>query len=207
MRPLWYEYPNDKQTYLISDEFMVGSDVLVAPVVKEGMTTRGIYLPIGAEWVDWWTGEKLESGKMHYLKMPLDRLPVFVRVGAVIPTQGVIQHTGEMQSSPVTLNVIAGIKPGIIERAVLFQDAGDGYGYRGQDFREVRIEHSAGVLKLERSGSFNGQRIRYIRAIGVAAKPKEMRADGKSLDMDFDSAIKRLRVEINGDEREVLLIR
>ena len=112
-----------------------------------------------------------------------------------------------MQSSPVTLNVIAGIKPGIIERAVLFQDAGDGYGYRGQDFREVRIEHSAGVFSSSRSGSFNGQRIRYIRAIGVAAKPKEMRADGKSLDMDFDSAIKRLRVEINGDEREVLLIR
>ena len=207
MRPLWYEYPNDKQTYLISDEFMVGSDVLVAPVVKEGMTTRGIYLPVGAEWVDWWTGEKLESGKMHYLKTPLDRLPIFVRVGAVIPTQGVIQHTGEMPASPVTLNVIAGIKPGIIERALLFQDAGEGYGYRGQDFREVRIEHSAGVLKLDRTGTFNGQRIRYIRAIGVAAKPKEMRADGKSLDMDFDGAMKRLRVEINGDEKEILLIR
>jgi alpha-glucosidase len=207
MRPLWYEYPGDKQTYLISDEFMVGSDVLVAPVVKEGMTTRGIYLPVGAEWVDWWTGEKLESGKMHYLKTPLDRLPIFVRVGAVIPTQGVIQHTGEMAASPVTLNVIAGIKPGIIERAALFQDAGDGYGYRGQDFREVRIEHSAGVLKLARIGNFNGQRIRYIRAIGVAAKPREMRADGKSLDMDFDAASKRLRVEINGDEREILLIR
>jgi alpha-glucosidase len=207
MRPLWYEYPNDKQTYLISDEFMVGSDVLVAPVVKEGMTTRGIYLPVGAEWVDWWTGEKLESGKMHYLKSPLDRLPIFVRVGAVIPTQGVIQHTGEMQSSPVTLNVIPGIKPGVVERAVLFQDAGDGYGYRGQDFREIRIEHSAGVLKLDRTGNFNGQRVRYIRAIGIAAKPKEMRADGKSLDIDFDQATKRLRVEINGDEREILLIR
>lgn len=207
MRPLWYEYPGDKQTYLISDEFMVGSDVLVAPVVKEGMTTRGIYLPVGAEWVDWWTGEKLESGKMHYLKTPLDRLPIFVRVGAVIPTQGVIQHTGEMSASPVTLNVIAGIKPGVTEKALLFQDAGEGYGYRGQDFREVRIEHSAGVLKLDRLGNFNGQRIRYIRAIGIAAKPKEVRADGKSLDIDFDAAAKRLRVEINGDEKEILLIR
>lgn len=207
MRPLWYEYPGDKQTYLISDEFMVGSDVLVAPVVKQGMTTRGIYLPVGAEWVDWWTGERLESGKMHYLKTPLDRLPIFVRVGAVIPTQGVIQHTGEMPASPVTLNVIAGIKPGITERALLFQDAGEGYGYHGKDFQEVRIEHSQGTLKLERFGNFNGQKIRYIRVIGIAARPKEMRADGKNLDMDFDAASKRLRVEIDGDEREILLIR
>lgn len=207
MRPLWYEFPNDKQTYLVSDQFMLGSDVLVAPVVKEGMTTRGIYLPTGAAWVDWWTGDRYESGKLHYLKTPLDRLPIFVRVGAVIPTQGIVQHSGEMPSSPITLNVITGIKPGVIETAKLFQDAGDGYGYRGSDFREITIEHKQGSLKINRTGNFNGQRIRYIQAFGVPAKPKEMRADGKSLDMDVDTATKRLRVEINGDEKEILLIR
>lgn len=207
MRPLWYEYPNDKQTYLINDEFMVGSDVLVAPVVKEGMRTRGIYLPVGADWVDWWTGERIESGKMHYLKTPVDRLPIFVRVGAVIPTQDVIQHTGQMPASPVTLNVIAGVKPGVTERSLLFQDAGEGFGYWKDGFREVRIEHSQGVLRLARSGNFTGQRIRYIRAIGVPARPKEIRADGKALDIDFDQATKRLRVEITGDEREITLIR
>jgi alpha-glucosidase len=207
MRPLWYEYPNDKQTYLVNDQFMLGPDVLVAPVVKEGMRTRGIYLPVGAEWIDWWTGEKYESGKMHYLKTPLERLPIFVRVGAVIPTQSVIQHTGEMPSAPITLNVIAGVKPGVIEKAMLFQDAGEGYGYRGPDYREFSIEHKQGSLKLDRAGSFNGQRIKYIQAIGVPAKPREMRADGKSLEMEFDAATKRLRGEINGDEREILLIR
>jgi alpha-glucosidase len=207
MRPLWYEYPADKLTYLVNDEFMLGSDVLVAPVVKEGMTTRGIYLPVGADWVDWWTGERFESGKLHYLKTPLDRLPIFVRVGAVIPTQAVIQHTGEMPSSPVTLNVITGIKPGVIETSKLFQDAGEGYGYRQGDFREIAIEHKQGSITITRAGNFNGQRIRYIQAIGVGGKPKEMRADGKSLDMDFDPGAKRLRVEINGDEREILLVR
>jgi alpha-glucosidase len=207
MRPLWYEYPNDKLTYLVNDQFMLGSDVLVAPVVKEGMRTRGIYLPAGAEWTDWWTGERFESGKLHYLKTPLDRLPIFVRVGAVIPTQGVIQHTGEMPSAPVTLNVIAGIKPGVTETGRLFQDAGDGYGYYTNRYREITIEHRQGRLTIDRSGNFNGQRIRYIQAIGVGAKPKEMRADGKSLNMDFDSAAKRLRLEINGDEKEILLIR
>lgn len=207
MRPLWYEFPNDKQSYVINDEFMIGSDVLVAPVVKEGMRTRGIYLPVGADWIDWWTGTRIESGKIHYLQTPLDRLPIFVRVGAVIPTQDVIQHTGQMPSSPITLNVITGIKPGVTEKALLYQDAGEGYGYRGQDYREIAIEHSAGVLKLSRTGSFNGQRIRYIHAVGVPGKPKEMLADGRKLDMDYEVGTKRLKVEINGDEKEVLLIR
>jgi hypothetical protein len=103
--------------------------------------------------------------------------------------------------------VIAGVKPGVIEKAMLFQDAGEGYGYRGPDYREFSIEHKQGSLKLDRAGSFNGQRIKYIQAIGVPAKPREMRADGKSLEMEFDAATKRLRGEINGDEREILLIR
>lgn len=207
MRPLWYEYPADKLTYLVNDEFMLGSDVLVAPVVKEGMRTRGIYLPVGAEWIDWWTGEKLESGKLHYLKTPLDRLPIFVRVGAVIPTQGVVQHTGEMPSAPITLNVIAGIKPGVTETGKLFQDAGDGYGYYLKNYREITVGHRQGRLTIDRTGDFNGQRIRYIQAIGVGAKPREMTADGRKLDMDLNPATKRLRVEINGDEKEILLIR
>jgi alpha-glucosidase (family GH31 glycosyl hydrolase) len=106
---------------LIDDEYMIGSDVLVAPVVKQGSTTRGIYLPIGADWIDWWTGEKIESGKIHYLQTPIDRLPIFVRAGSVIPTQSVVQHTGEMRNAAVTLNVVAGIAPGKTEKAILFR--------------------------------------------------------------------------------------
>ena len=141
MRPLWYEFPNDLQTYLISDQYMVGSDVLVAPVIREGARTRGIYLPIGAEWIDWWTGEKFESGKIHYIKTPLERLPIFVRVGAVIPTQTVIQHTGEMPYAEVTLNVIGEISPNKTEISTLYQDAGEGYDYQKGDSQEMKAEY------------------------------------------------------------------
>jgi alpha-glucosidase len=84
MRPVWYEFPNDKQTYLISDIYMVGSDLLVAPVVKEGMRNRDVYLPAGAAWINWWTGERLEGGKQYRVDAPIDRLPLFIRAGAVI---------------------------------------------------------------------------------------------------------------------------
>lgn len=207
MRPLWYEFPNDKLTYLISDQYMVGSDVLVAPVIREGMRTRGIYLPVGAEWIDWWTGERIESGKIHYLQTPLDHLPVFVRAGAVIPTQSVIQHTGEMPNAPVTLNVVTGIAPNKTETATIFQDAGEGFGYLKNDWREIKIEHRQGSLNLNRIGGFDGQKIKFVEAVGIAAEPKEIRADGKSLDKKFDSRRKRVRVEIDENAKEILMVR
>jgi len=208
MRPLWYEFPNDKLTYLIDDEYMVGSDVLVAPVVRQGATTRGIYLPTGADWVDWWTGEKIESGKVHYLQTPIDRLPIFVRAGAVIPTQSVIQHTGEMPNATVNLNVIAGIQPGKTEKAVLFQDAGDGYGYRSSGWREIRVEHRFGSLKIQPVGNFVGQKIEQIEVVGIPQPPREVRIDGQlAANIEFDQARKRLRVKINERTRDVSLVR
>lgn len=207
MRPLWYEYPNDKGTYLINDEFMVGGDVLVAPIIKEGTNTRGIYLPVGADWIDWWTGARLESGKMHYIQFPPDKLPIYVRVGAVIPTQNVIQNTTEMPSAEITLNVATGIAPDKTETSMLFQDAGDGYGYLKNDWREIRFEHKKGSLKINKTGNFNGQKIKYVEAIGIEGKAKEIKADGKTLDQKFDSDRKRLRVEIDENTKEILMIR
>ena len=207
MRPLWYEFPNDKGTYLINDEYLVGRDVLVAPVVKQGVETRGIYLPIGAEWIDWWTGERLESGKTHYLKTQIDRLPIFVRAGAVIPTQPTIQHTGEMANVDLTLNVITGVAPDKTEQSKVFQDAGEGYGYRKSDFREIKIEHQKGILRLNRVGNFNGQNIRHLEIIGITAKPKEIRVDGKTVEnMNFDAARKRLKIEIGENDKEITLL-
>ncbi|CAN5632780.1 glycoside hydrolase family 31 protein [soil metagenome] len=207
MRPLWYEFPNDKLTYLINDQYMVGSDVMVAPVTKQGVETRGIYLPVGADWVDWWTGARFESGKTHYLKTPIDRVPIFVRVGAVIPTQSVIQHTGEMPNAEITLNVITGIAPNKTETSMLFQDAGEGYGYRKNDWREIKFEHKQGSLLINKYGNFNGQKIKYIEAVGMENKAKETKADGKVLDQKFDSDRKRVRVEVVNNVKEILMLR
>ena len=207
MRPLWYEFPSDKLTYLIPDQFMLGSDILVAPVVKDGMRTRGIYLPADAEWTDWWTGAKLESGKIHYPQTPLDRLPIFIRVGSVVPTQSVVQHTGEMPNAEITLNVAAGIKEGRSEKLVLFQDAGDGYGYRRSDWREIEVTHKRGSLSLKRTGSFNGQRLGSIEVHGIGERPKEITADGRKVDFEFQAEAKRLSFRLRGDENEILVIR
>ena len=205
MRPVWYEFPGDKLTYLISDIYMIGSDLLVAPVVKEGMRNRDLYLPAGTAWINWWTGERLEGGKQHRVDAPLDRFPLFVRAGAVIPMQDTMQHTGE--KSPVTLLVGAGIEAGQTTIADLHQDAGDGYGYRLSEWRRVRIEHRQGVITINRVGDFPGQSIRYLEVVGIATDPKEIRADGRKLEHKYDAATKRVRVELPEDVKEITLTR
>ena len=206
MRPLWYEFPEDKQTYLINDQYMVGSDVLVAPVIREGMRTRGIYLPVGAEWIDWWTGEKFESGKTHYLKTPLNQLPIFVRVGAVIPTQNVIQHTGEMPNAEITLNVVSGIAPNKTETSTYYQDAGEGYEYQKNVSSELKTLRNNNSLKLIKTGNFKGQKIKFVEFMGLANQPLQIKIDGKNLvekpEMNFRG--NRFKIEIGEKTKEIL---
>ncbi|HEX6126017.1 MAG TPA: glycoside hydrolase family 31 protein [Pyrinomonadaceae bacterium] len=207
MRPVWYEFPDDKLTYLISDEYMIGTDVLITPIVKEGMRHRDAYFPTGAAWINWWTGERLEGGKQHRVDAPLDRLPIFIRAGAVIPTQPVMQHTGEMISAPLTLNVAAGIEVGRTATFEIHQDAGDGYGYRLNEWQRIRIQHRPGVINISRIGDFNGQSIRSLEIVGIDANPRAITADGHVLDHTYEPATKRLRVEVPDSVKEIKLAR
>ena len=62
MRPLWYEYPSDQDSYLNDDEYLVGKDLLVAPVIREGQRKRNVYFPKGDDWLDWQTGMIYKGG-------------------------------------------------------------------------------------------------------------------------------------------------
>lgn len=199
MRPLWYEFPEDKGTYLINDQYMLGSDVLVAPVIKEGMEIRGIYLPKGAEWIDWWTGKKLENGKTHYLKTPLERLPIFVRVGAVIPTQTVIQHTGEMPNAEITLNVIGEINSNETQISTLYQDSGEGYDYQKGILQNLEIEYKKNSLKLNKTGDFKGRKIKSVEFLGFTNPPRHIAIEGKIPDSKLFREVnfKRQQIIIN----------
>ncbi len=206
LRPVWLEYSKDFRTYLIDDEYLVGRDLLVAPIVKEGQTKRNVYFPIGDDWRDWWTGNIYKGGTSAEIDAPLNKLPLFARVGSIIPTQPVVQHTGEMPNVPITLNVITGIAAEKTETSKLWQDAGDGYGYKLNDWREIRVEHKRGLLRLNRFGDFQGQQIRYIEALGVAKRPSEMRIDGKIVEnIEVDATKQRLKIEIGDEAKEISL--
>ncbi|HEX3788728.1 MAG TPA: TIM-barrel domain-containing protein [Pseudonocardiaceae bacterium] len=85
MRPLFVDHPADVTAWSVEDEFLLGPDVLVAPVLYPGTSTREVYLPVGALWVDAWTGISYEGGSTVRVDAPLDQIPVFLRDGAEVP--------------------------------------------------------------------------------------------------------------------------
>ena len=98
VRPLVYEYPHDKMVRNICDEYLLGKFVLVAPVTVPGKFAREVYLPEG-EWYDYETNEKYTGGKYILADAPLDKVPVFIRAGAILPVaEGNIQSTEDITS-------------------------------------------------------------------------------------------------------------
>jgi alpha-D-xyloside xylohydrolase len=85
LRPLFLEFPEDRNAGEVADEFLLGKDVLVAPVVHEGARQRAVYLPEGAAWTDAWTGAAHRGGQTLQADAPLERIPVFLRDGAQWP--------------------------------------------------------------------------------------------------------------------------
>ncbi|CUX49734.1 Alpha-xylosidase [Clostridium sp. C105KSO15] len=79
IRPLFYDFPEDRQCWEVEDEYMFGPDVLVAPIFYAGMRKRPVYLPKGFTWKAYWTGETMEGGRTIESDAPLHRLPVFTR--------------------------------------------------------------------------------------------------------------------------------
>lgn len=80
MRPLFYDFPEDKNAWEVEDQYMFGPDMMVAPVLYAGMRKRTVYFPEGREWKDFFTGEVYQGGSIEEVEAPIDRLPVFTAV-------------------------------------------------------------------------------------------------------------------------------
>ena len=193
LRPLWFDYPQDIDAVLIADEYLAGRDLLVAPVIVQNQRSRRVYFPKGDTWIDWWSGMRYEGGKSVEIDAPLDRLPLFVRAGAGIPIQPVVQHTGEMKNVPLTIAIAAG-GAGSSE---IYQDAGDGYAYRKGASRTIKIVVSSDKVTFDIPRSSAYQRVGAVEFLGVDAPPSAVSVDGKAArDTTYDPATRRLHVTL-----------
>jgi alpha-D-xyloside xylohydrolase len=82
IRPLFVDFPSDPSAWEVEDQFMLGPDLLVAPVLEEGARSRKVYLPAGAAWVDAWESQVYLGGETTLIAAPLARIPVFWRQGS-----------------------------------------------------------------------------------------------------------------------------
>jgi len=135
-RPLMLNYQDDPNTYNLDDQFMIGNDLLVAPIVKPDVTRRLVYLPKG-DWYDYWTNKKHEGGKMISVEAPLETVPMFVRAGAIIPTWPEMKYVGEKPADPITFNIYPD-KNGSAA-ATLYEDDGLSPAYKQDGFRRTTV--------------------------------------------------------------------
>jgi alpha-glucosidase len=149
MRALFLHYPKDAEAVKLGDEYLWGRDLLVAPVVEKGATSRHLYLPAGT-WYDWWTNEEVAGGRWLERSIDLATLPLYVRAGAIIPFDPVRQYTAQSVSEPTTLKVY----PGDDGEFVLYEDDGKSLDYL-QDratWTRIRWDDRRRVLTIEPEG-------------------------------------------------------
>lgn len=104
MRPMPLEFEDDHNVHSMDDQFMFGPSLLVAPVYSKG-GSRDVYLPEGV-WYDFWSGERLQGGKWYSIRIGVDRIPLYLRGGAIIPMGPVMQYIGEKPCDPIDLLVV-----------------------------------------------------------------------------------------------------
>jgi len=124
MRALWMDFPNDPNVAGIGTEYLFGPAFLVAPVTEQGQTKKRVYLPEGTDWYDYWTNEKLRGGQWVEVAAPIDRIPLFVKAGSILPM-------GSDIASTATKQAIAELRvyPGANRTFSLYDDDGRTYGY------------------------------------------------------------------------------
>ena len=118
--------------YNIDDEFLYGDSLLVAPVLSG--SKRTIYLPRGL-WRDWWTGDSYTGGKSIEYTAPLERLPLFVKAGSVVPMQPSMNYSGESAVETLSLHVLG---TALASATTVYDDDGETLNYRKGEHMALR---------------------------------------------------------------------
>jgi alpha-glucosidase (family GH31 glycosyl hydrolase) len=134
MRALWLHYPDDPKAVARADEYLWGRDVLVAPVVEKGATSRQVYLPAG-NWYDFWTGERIEGGREISRNVDLEIMPLYVRAGSILPLGPVKQYVHQESNEPLTISIY----PGADGSFLLYEDDGKSFNYRRGEWMGLQM--------------------------------------------------------------------
>jgi alpha-D-xyloside xylohydrolase len=154
MRPLVMDFRTDVRAQNIGDQFMYGPAILVNPVTEAAATTRHLYLP-KAKWYDFWTGNVTEGGRAIDAAAPLDRLPLYVRAGSILPLGPDVEYATEKPADPIELRIF----PGADGDFTLYEDENDNYNYEKGQFATIAIHWDDARQTLaigDRRGSFPG---------------------------------------------------
>lgn len=200
---LYLDYPDQSAAYDNPTEYMLGPDMLVAPVTSPGQVAKTtVWFPPG-QWTDWFTGATIQGPSTQTLEVPDSRMPVFVKAGGIVPLQPATGHAENAGTAPLTLRVFDGGDGSYS----MYDDAGTGLGYQHGQSTQTPITSTVNgprttTVKIGAAhGSYPGapnSRSYTIDLVDVSA-PRTVLVDGRPLpstDWDYDAAAHTLTVSV-----------
>jgi alpha-D-xyloside xylohydrolase len=154
MRPLVMDFRTDERAENIGDQFMFGPAILVNPVTEPAASTRQLYLP-NAKWYDFWSGATTQGGSMIQAAAPIDRIPLYVRAGSILPMGPDVEWSTQKPADPIELRVYRGADGDF----TLYEDENDNYDYEEGVHATIPFhwDDAKGLLTIgERQGEFPG---------------------------------------------------
>jgi alpha-glucosidase (family GH31 glycosyl hydrolase) len=191
--------------YDITDQYLLGSSLMVCPVTQKGAATRVVYLPAGT-WIDYWTGKAYTGRQYLNVLTPLDKIPLFVKAGSIIPTQPVLQYVGERTIDTLTLNIY----PGDSATCRLYTDDGKSLAYRQGQFAVTRIrqqtlQHAMEITIQPAAGNYRSPLKYFSLKVHLPAKPQSVSGSSK---WNYDAAAGILQVgQVPADNENRITIR
>jgi len=169
MRPLVLDFPGDVQALEQKAEFMFGPALLVAPVLAPGVKEWPVYLPASSGgWFDFWTGEHALGGRTVVAGAPLERIPLYVRAGSILPIGPVAEYADQSLADPIELRIYTGADADY----TFYEDDGVDYSYEKGARATIPLhwDETRQILTIgNRVGSFPGMieqrlfRITWVR--------------------------------------------
>jgi alpha-D-xyloside xylohydrolase len=166
MRALMMDFAADKQALDINDEYMFGKSILVCPVTQPmyskdtqedfgAIKSKEVYLPKGADWVDFWTGDKFVGGQKISKETPVDIMPLYLKAGSILPLGPKVQYALEKKWDNLEIRVYEGANGGFI----LYEDENDNYNYEKGVYSTINFtwDNAKKTLTIsDRKGTFPG---------------------------------------------------
>lgn len=205
IKPLVYHDQEDHQTFYRTDEFIFGNDILVCPILEPNAQGRRMYVPRGS-WYNYWTDEIVEGGKEQWVDADINKIPLFIRSGAMIPKYPVQQYVGEKKIETLTLDVYYKDGKG---KARVYEDAQDGYDYKKGRFslRSFKLTGKKNELIIQQHKE--GKFVTEYDTITMKFHGLPFKVTAVEVDNQIDTSIKfngEATLEITKDFSELHLI-
>ena len=186
MRPLLYEYQQDSNTFTLDDQFLIGRDILVAPVLQEGAVRRLVYLPKG-NWYDYETKDVLEGNRSMYYDAPLSMLPVFIKEGAILPTKEPGLYTTEKSIETITLEIFP-LQTRDSSTSILYMDDGvtKDSPFVLFEFDMKKTENNL-CIEFTRKGAFDG--IKSFDVKVYSGPPRKVIIDNEETEFRYEDGV------------------